>query len=145
MPPEVEAKLLELRREHPGSRPRTMGHELGLVGVVPVLARSLIYRCLMRHGLITSQAMGIRRPSNFGDHVGRPAHVELCCSPACRALHPPVPMHPRPLRESSDQTRRIRQAHLTRRATPSSRTRVVELGPCDVVSVVDITVNFRVP
>jgi transposase InsO family protein len=61
MPPEVEAKLLELRREHPGWGPRTLGHELGQAGVVPVPGRSSIYRCLVRHGLITPEARKRKR------------------------------------------------------------------------------------
>jgi Integrase core domain len=61
MPPKVEAKLLELRREHPGWGPRTLGHELGLVGVVPVPGRSSIYRCLVRHQLITPEARKRKR------------------------------------------------------------------------------------
>ena len=61
MPPAVEAKLLELRREHPGWGPRTLGHELGLAGVMPVPARSSIYRCLVRQGLITQEARKRKR------------------------------------------------------------------------------------
>ena len=61
MPPEVEAKLLELRREHPGWGPRTLGQELGQAGVVPVPGRSSIYRCLVRHGLITPEARKRKR------------------------------------------------------------------------------------
>ena len=56
MPPEVEARIVELRREHPGWGPRTIGHRLEREGVVPVPGRTSIYRCLVRHGLITPQA-----------------------------------------------------------------------------------------
>ncbi len=49
--PEVEARIVELRMEHPGWGPRTI-LALGRPGVVPVPGRSSIYRCLVRHGLI---------------------------------------------------------------------------------------------
>ena len=52
MLPQVEARIVELRREHPGWGPRTIGHRLERDGVVPVPGRSSIYRCLVRHRLI---------------------------------------------------------------------------------------------
>lgn len=61
MSPEVEARIVELRREHPGWGPRTLGHRLGLEGFDPVPGRTSIYRCLLRHGLITPQARRRRR------------------------------------------------------------------------------------
>jgi transposase InsO family protein len=61
MAPEVEARILELRRAHPGWGPRTIGHRLEGEGVEPVPGRSSIYRCLVRHGLITPQARRRRR------------------------------------------------------------------------------------
>src|SRR3546814_6442817 len=56
MTPEVEARIVEMRMEHPGWGPRTIGHWLGRGGVDPVPGRSSIYRCLVRHGLITPEA-----------------------------------------------------------------------------------------
>jgi transposase InsO family protein len=61
MSPEVEVRVVELRREHPGWGPRTIGHRLGREGVEPVPGRSSIYRCLVRHGLITPQARRRKR------------------------------------------------------------------------------------
>jgi transposase InsO family protein len=61
MDPVIEARIVELRREHPGWGPRTIGHRLGREGVDPVPGRSSIYRCLVRHGLITPQARRRRR------------------------------------------------------------------------------------
>ena len=61
MAPEVEAAILELRRAHPGWGPRTIGHRLQRDGVEPVPGRSSIYRCLVRHGLITPEARRKRR------------------------------------------------------------------------------------
>jgi transposase InsO family protein len=56
MSPQVEARIIELRTEHPGWGPRTLRHRLGLEGFAPVPGRTSIYRCLVRHGLITPQA-----------------------------------------------------------------------------------------
>jgi transposase InsO family protein len=61
MPPQVEARIVELRRAHPGWGPRTIGHRLAKEGVEPVPGRSSIYRCLVRHGLITPEARKRRR------------------------------------------------------------------------------------
>ena len=42
MAPAVEARILELRRAHPGWGPRTIGHRLGREGPDPVPGRSSI-------------------------------------------------------------------------------------------------------
>ncbi len=57
----VEAAIVEMRREHPGWGPRTIGSRLARQGVVPVPGRSSIYRCLIRHGLIDPKARRRRR------------------------------------------------------------------------------------
>ena len=56
MTPEIEARIVEMRGEHPGWGPRTIGHWLGREGVDPLPGRSSIYRCLVRHGLVTVEA-----------------------------------------------------------------------------------------
>ena len=56
MSPEVEARIVELRLEHTGWGPRTIQHRLAVEGFVPVPGRTSIYRCLVRHGLITPEA-----------------------------------------------------------------------------------------
>ena len=61
MPPEVEARIVELRREHPAWGPRTIGHQLGREEVVALPALSSIYRCLVRHRLITAQSRKRKR------------------------------------------------------------------------------------
>jgi len=61
MPAVVEARIVELRREHPGWGPRTIGDRLAKEGVEPVPGRSSIYRCLVRHGLITPEARKRKR------------------------------------------------------------------------------------
>ena len=55
MPPAVEARIVELRRAHPGWGPRTIGHRLGKEGVEPVPGRTSIYRCLVRPGLVVPE------------------------------------------------------------------------------------------
>ncbi len=56
MAPEVEARIVEMRQEHAGWGPRTIGHWLAREGVDPLPGRSSIHRCLVRHGLISPQA-----------------------------------------------------------------------------------------
>jgi transposase InsO family protein len=59
--PELQARICELRREHPGWGPRRIEHELTRAGVAPVPGRSSIYRCLKRHGLIELRRRRKRR------------------------------------------------------------------------------------
>jgi transposase InsO family protein len=55
MPAAVEARVLALRREHPGWGPQTIVYELAREGVAPVPGRSSVHRALVRHGLIDPQ------------------------------------------------------------------------------------------
>jgi transposase InsO family protein len=50
--PVIEARILELRRQHPAWGPRSIGTRLEREGFTPVPGRSSIYRTLVRHGLI---------------------------------------------------------------------------------------------
>ena len=52
MPPEVEARIVELRRANHGWGPQTILHYLGREGVQPLPGRTSVYRALLRHGLI---------------------------------------------------------------------------------------------
>ena len=61
MPPVVEARIVELRREHPGWGPRTIAYWLEREGVSPLPGRTSIERCLVRHGLVTPQARRRKR------------------------------------------------------------------------------------
>jgi hypothetical protein len=61
MDPVVEARIVELRREHPGWGPRTIGHRLERECFIRVPGRTSIYRCLVRHGLITPEARRRKR------------------------------------------------------------------------------------
>ena len=55
MAPVVEARIVEMRVENPEWGPKTIAHWLGVEGVEPVPGRTSIYRCLVRHGLITPE------------------------------------------------------------------------------------------
>jgi transposase InsO family protein len=58
--PEIEARIVELRRSHPGWGPRTILNKLRReLDVVP--SRSAIYRCLVRHRLIQPKPRRRRR------------------------------------------------------------------------------------
>ena len=56
MPPEIEARIVELRRSNPGWGPRTILFRLEAERVMPLPGRSSVYRCLVRHGLIEPEA-----------------------------------------------------------------------------------------
>ena len=52
MSPVIEARVLEMRRQHQGWGPRSIRTHLEREGFTPVPGRSSIYRTLVRHGLI---------------------------------------------------------------------------------------------
>jgi len=60
-PAEVEARIVEMRRAHPGWGPRTIGYHLEREGMDPVPSRSSIYRALLRHNLVDPQQRKRRR------------------------------------------------------------------------------------
>jgi transposase InsO family protein len=61
MPPELEAKIVEMRRAHSGWGPRTILFWLERDGVCPLPGRSSVERCLIRHGLVIPQARRRKR------------------------------------------------------------------------------------
>ena len=61
MDPVVEARVVEMRREHPGWGPRTIVYWLEREGVAPLPGRTSVERCLIRHGLVTPQARRRKR------------------------------------------------------------------------------------
>jgi transposase len=61
MAPELEARIVEMRRAHPGWGPRTILVWLGRDGVSPLPGRSSVERCLIRHGLVTPEARKRKR------------------------------------------------------------------------------------
>jgi len=60
MAPEIEVRIVELRRGHPGWGPRTILNKLRRDLDAPP-SRSAIYRCLVRHRLIQPKARRRRR------------------------------------------------------------------------------------
>jgi transposase InsO family protein len=61
MPAEVEARILDMRRTHPGWGPRTILYWLEHDGVAPLPGRTSVERCLVRHGLVSPQARKRKR------------------------------------------------------------------------------------
>jgi transposase InsO family protein len=61
LPAEVEARLCELRRHHPGWGQRRLAHELVRHGVDPPPGLTSIYRALVRNGLIEARARRHRK------------------------------------------------------------------------------------
>jgi transposase InsO family protein len=61
MAPPVEARIVEMRRAHPGWGPRTIRTRLAREGVMPVPGRSSVHRALLRHGLIDPSTRKRRR------------------------------------------------------------------------------------
>jgi transposase len=61
MVPELEARIVEMRRAHPGWGPRTILFWLDRAGVSPLPGRSSVERCLIRHGLVTQHARKRKR------------------------------------------------------------------------------------
>src|SRR5215207_7928644 len=75
MPADVEALVLELRREHRGWGPRRLVHELSRRGVDPVPSESGVYRALRRAGVIEPGAR--RRRKDTWKRWERAAAMEL--------------------------------------------------------------------
>jgi transposase InsO family protein len=61
MPPEVEARIVQLRTEHPGWGSRTILYWLEREGVRPLPGRTSVDRCLVRHGLLSPQPQRRKR------------------------------------------------------------------------------------
>jgi transposase InsO family protein len=61
MDPVVEARVVEMRRAHPGWGPRTILFWLEREEVKALPGRTSIERCLVRHGLVTPQARKRKR------------------------------------------------------------------------------------
>ena len=61
MPAVVEARIVAMRREHPGWGPSRIGWELERAGVVPLPGRSAVYRALVRDGLVAARKRRRRR------------------------------------------------------------------------------------
>jgi transposase-like protein len=70
MAPPVEARIVQLRREHPGWGPRTSLSWLDKQGVAPLRGRTSVERCLVRHAPISPRARR-RKRSDYKRWNGR--------------------------------------------------------------------------
>jgi transposase len=61
MPAVIEARVVAVRRAHPGWGPARIRWQLGRDGVVPVPGRSSVYRALVRHGRVEARRRRRRR------------------------------------------------------------------------------------
>ena len=61
MPAVVEARVVELRIDHPGWGPSRIVWQLEREGIEPLPGRSGVYRALVRHGLVRVRARRRRR------------------------------------------------------------------------------------
>jgi transposase-like protein len=61
MAPVAEARIVALRREHPGWGPSRIRWQLERQGMVPLPGRSAVYRALLRHGLVEGRMRRRRR------------------------------------------------------------------------------------
>jgi transposase InsO family protein len=75
MAPEVETRVLELRRLRPGWGPARIAHRLARDGVDPPPSRSGIYRALRRAGLIEVGARRKKLPAYKRWERGRPMEL----------------------------------------------------------------------
>ena len=75
MPAEVEARLCELRRHHPGWGQRRLAHELVRHGVDPPPGLTSIYRALVRNGLIQPRPRRRTKASYRRWERGRPMEL----------------------------------------------------------------------
>jgi transposase len=75
MPATVEARLLELRRQHPSWGQVTLRHRLEKEGVTPLPSLSAIYRALIRHNLIEPKERRKKLPTYKRWERGRPMEL----------------------------------------------------------------------
>jgi transposase InsO family protein len=75
MAAELEARVLELRRLHPGWGPITIRHRLARQGVEGLPSQMAVYRALLRHGLVDERAKRKRLPAYKRWERGRPMEL----------------------------------------------------------------------
>jgi hypothetical protein len=69
MAAEVEARIVEMRGEHPGWGPRTILYWLEMEGFAQLPGRTSVERCLIGHGLVEPK----KRRRSRGDYCNRAA------------------------------------------------------------------------
>jgi transposase len=73
--PALEARVLELRRQHPGWGPVRLVHQLGRDGATDLPSHMAVYRALLRHGLIEPKATRKKLPHYKRWERGRPMEL----------------------------------------------------------------------
>jgi transposase InsO family protein len=73
--PSIEARILELRRQHPRWGPIRLGHQLDREKVDEVPSHMAIYRALVRHGQIEPKSKRKRLPAYKRWERGRPMEL----------------------------------------------------------------------
>lgn len=71
MPAAVEARIVGMRREHPGWGPSRIVWQLERAGIEPLPGRSSVYRALVRHGLVEAKKRKRRREDYRRGERGR--------------------------------------------------------------------------
>jgi transposase-like protein len=69
MPAVVEARIVGMRRDHPGRGPSRIRFELERAGVVPLPERSAVYRALIRHGSAIRPTAATRPQAHYSRRV----------------------------------------------------------------------------
>jgi transposase len=92
MDPELEARIVEMRRAHPGWVPRTILFWLEHDGVSPLPGRTSVERCLVRHGLVPPQARKRERSDNR--HQASTAEGQQRAQDRTVTLQTRAPAHP---------------------------------------------------
>jgi transposase InsO family protein len=75
MPAKVEARLLELRRQHPNWGQVTLRHRLEKEGMTPLPSLSAVYRSLVRHAQIEPKERRKKLPTYKRWERGRPMEL----------------------------------------------------------------------
>src|SRR4051794_30991130 len=115
MPPSVEARVVEMRREHPGWGPRTILYWLEREGVEPVPGRTSVERCLVRHGLVTPQAR--KRKRDDYKRWERSRAMELWQMDIVGGVHLADGSEAKIVSGIDDHSRFVISAHVVERAT----------------------------
>lgn len=72
---DLEARVLELRRQHPGWGPLRLRYRLKTEGIDPPPSHMAIYRALVRHGLVERASRRKRLPAYKRWERGRPMEL----------------------------------------------------------------------
>jgi transposase InsO family protein len=115
MSPVVEARIVEIRRAHPGWGADRIGYQLHKDGTVPVPGRTSIYRALLRNGLVSPGQRRRRRADYRRWERARP--MELWQMDVVGGFHLADGTELKAVSGIDDSSRFAVSAQLVRRAT----------------------------